>query len=34
LIISGAQAWTGEVVVGAVLIITLFAAAQARRRDA
>jgi ribose transport system permease protein len=34
LIIAGAQAWTGEVVVGAVLIITLFAAAQARRRDA
>jgi ribose/xylose/arabinose/galactoside ABC-type transport system permease subunit len=34
LIISGAQAWTGELVVGAVLIITLFAAAQARRRDA
>jgi ribose/xylose/arabinose/galactoside ABC-type transport system permease subunit len=33
LIISGAAAWTGDVVVGAVLIITLFAAAQRRTGD-
>jgi ribose/xylose/arabinose/galactoside ABC-type transport system permease subunit len=33
LIIAGAQAWTGDVVVGLVLIITLFVAAQARSRD-